>query len=283
MPHGNEEGNGNLSDQEEPKQSEREKKPLPENIAEHIQRARDELKQYEEHKKFYEKKRKKEIVLELVYLLEEHNYPKEWLRLLIARELGDYISTNYIEKILAEKYPDERKKVKEQSTRQTTEITQNEDRIPIEVSSTGESIVNNNEDDPGDITPYSHGANGMSTREAPTEFKTDIERQAEEGTREIVRALQKQVRDLQTKCYQLDQLAKERSMWEEKYIHLKQELKNSSSYENKNRIIKGTAQIEFGSEFLPVKIEYNCRTNQFSAWISEGVIKRILGVSRRQG
>ena len=32
---------------------------LPENISEHIQKARDELKEYEERKKFYETRRKK--------------------------------------------------------------------------------------------------------------------------------------------------------------------------------------------------------------------------------
>jgi len=47
------------------------------NISEYVQKARDELKQYEEQKKFYEKRRKREIILELVDLLEEHDYPKK--------------------------------------------------------------------------------------------------------------------------------------------------------------------------------------------------------------
>ena len=42
-----------------PEQFAGEQKPLPENISEYIQKARDELKEYEEHKKFYETRRKK--------------------------------------------------------------------------------------------------------------------------------------------------------------------------------------------------------------------------------
>ena len=116
-----------------------EQKPLPENISEYIQKARDELKEYEEHKKFYETRRKKEIILDLAALLEKHRYPKDLLRSILARELGDYISTRYIEKILAEKYPN-KKEVKEQSTSQIANNTRNDNKIPIEVSSTGESI-----------------------------------------------------------------------------------------------------------------------------------------------
>jgi hypothetical protein len=70
---------------------------------------RDELKQYEEHKKFYETRRKKEIILDLATLLEEHQYPKDLLRSILARELGDYISTRYIEKILKTKIQTKRK------------------------------------------------------------------------------------------------------------------------------------------------------------------------------
>ena len=83
-------GNKNLSDREQDltDRLDRKKNPLPENISEYVQKARDELKRYEEQKKFYEKRRKKEIVLGLVDLLEEHDYPKEWLRLIISRELG---------------------------------------------------------------------------------------------------------------------------------------------------------------------------------------------------
>ena len=64
--------------------------------------------------------------------------------------IRDYISTSYIEKILAEKYPNEKKKVKEESTREIAEIPQIDDRTPIEVSSTGESIIGNKDDDPDD-------------------------------------------------------------------------------------------------------------------------------------
>lgn len=277
-----EEGNRNFSDREQDatNQLDREK-PLPKKITEYIQRVRDELKEYEEHKKYYEKKRKREIVLELIDLLEKDNYPKEWLRLLIAQELGDYISTSYIEKILAEKYPDEKKKDKEQSTRQITEIPQNDDRIPIEVSTTGKSIVGgggDHNDDLGNIIPNSSATNHTSSQEASTEFKTDLERQAEEGVQEIVKRLQEKVTDLETKCYQLDQLAQEGSIWKEKYTELQHKF---SSY--KSKIIKGTTQIEFGAEFLPIKIEYNFSTNQFSARIPEEVIDRILDVSRRHG
>ena len=51
----------------------------------------------------------------------------------------------------------------------------------------------------------------------------------------------------------------------------------------RNKIIKGNTQIEFGSEFLPVRIDDNFRTNQFSARIPEEVIDRILGALRCQG
>jgi acyl carrier protein phosphodiesterase len=253
----------------------KEKKSLPENVTEYIQKVRDELKQYEENRKFYEKKRKKEIVLQLIDLLEEHEYPKEWLRIIIAQELEDYISTSYIEKILAERYPDEEKKVKKQSTTQITEIPRNDDKIPMELSTTGEIIVDN-DGNHGNDNPYD--TSRASSREVSTEFKTDSERQAEGGAREVIKILQKKVRDLETRCYQLDQLAQEGSLWKEKYTKLQQEF---SSF--KNKIIKGTSEIEFGSEFVHVKIEYNFRTNQFSARIPEEVIKRILGHARRQG
>ena len=65
-------------------------------------------------------------------------------------------------------------------------------------------------------------------------------------------------------------------MWEKKYNQLHQHF---HSYRNK--IIKGTAQIEFGHELVPVKIEYNFRTDQFSAKISQEVIERILVALRR--
>ena len=55
-----------------PEQFAGEQKPLPENISEYIQKARDELKEYEEHKKFYETRRKKEIILEFSALLEKY-------------------------------------------------------------------------------------------------------------------------------------------------------------------------------------------------------------------
>jgi hypothetical protein len=253
------------------------KKPLPENVTEYIQKVRDELKRYEENKKFYEKKRKKEIVLQLIDLLEEYEYPNEWLRLIIAQELGDYISTSYIEKILAEKRPDEEKKLKKQSTSQIAEIPQNDDKIPIEVSSTVESIVINNNGDHDYNDPYLGEAGDISS-DVSTEIKTDIERQIEQGTGDIAKAkvLQTQINELQIKCSQLKELANESLMWKEKYTQLQQEF---TTYRNK--IIRGTAQIEFGSEFLPVKIEYNFKTNQFSARIPEEIIEQILRTARQ--
>jgi hypothetical protein len=201
-------GNQEQGQGTKPAQFEREKRPLPENITEYIQKVRDELKRYEENKKFYEKKRKKGIVIQLIDLLEGHEYPKEWLRLIISQELGDYISTSYIEKILAEKYPDE-EKVKKQSTSQTAEIPQNDDKIPIEVSSTGESIVINNKGDPDNNYPHLPEAGNVSSN-VPTEIKTDIERQVEQGTEEIVKVLQTQVKDLQTRCSRFEELANRR-------------------------------------------------------------------------
>jgi hypothetical protein len=133
-----EERNRNLSGQQHDQTNlfDRERNPLSENIVEYIQKVRNELEQYEEHKKFFEKKRKREIILELIDLLKEYDYPKDWLRVIISQELGDYISTSYIEKILAEKYPEDKKNVKEQSTRQITEIPQIDGKIPIGVSTT---------------------------------------------------------------------------------------------------------------------------------------------------
>ncbi len=52
-----------------PEQFTREKKPLPENVTEYIQKVRDELKKYEENKEFYETRRKKEIILDLALFL----------------------------------------------------------------------------------------------------------------------------------------------------------------------------------------------------------------------
>ena len=85
------------------------------------------------------------------------------MRLIIAQELGIYISTSYIEKILAEKYSHEKKKVNEESSHQTAEIPQIDDRTPIEVSSTGESIIGSKYDDPDDTNSYPHGLNIMNT------------------------------------------------------------------------------------------------------------------------
>ncbi len=257
-----------------PERFEREQKPLPENITEYIQKARDELKKYEEHKKFYETRRKKEIILDLAALLEEHRYPKDLFRSILARELGDYISTRYIEKILAEKYPD-KKEDKEQSTSQIANNTRNDNKIPIVVSSTGESIVINDKDDLDNTNSNLHKAHEINS-EVPTQIEANIE----QGTGDIVRVLQIQVRDLQTKCSQLKELANESLMWKEKYIQLQKELRNSKS--NKMNIIKGKTEIEFGTEYLPLMIEYNPQVNQFLARFPQGVIERLLAVLRRR-
>lgn len=269
-----------ISEQEQgskPEQLAKEKKPLPENISEYIQKARDELKEYEEHKKYYETRRKKEIILDLAALLEEHRYPKDLLRSILARELGDYISTRYIEKILADRYPND-KEVKEQSNSQIANNTRNDNKIPIEVSSTGESMIINDKDDLDNINPYLHKAHEINS-EVPTQIEANIE-QVEQGTEDIVRVLQIQVRDLQTKCSQFEELANESLMWKEKYIQLQKELRNSKS--NEMNIIKGKTEIEFGSEFLPLMIEYNPQTNQFSARIPHEVIEHVLAVLRRR-
>ena len=254
-----------------------EQKPLPEKISEYIQKARDELKEYEEHKKFYETKRKKEIILDLATLLEKHRYPKDLLRSILARELGDYISTRYIEKILAEKYPNENE-VKEQSTSQIANNTRNDNKIPIEVSSTGESIVISDKGDLDNTDSYLHKEHDINS-EVPTEIEVNIE-QVEQGTGDIVRVLQTQVRDLQTKCSQFEKLARETLMWKDNAIQLQQELEKSKS--NKMKIIKGKTEIEFGSEILPLTVEYNPQTNQFSARIPHEVIERVLAVLQRR-
>lgn len=235
---------------------------LPKNIAEYIQKARDELKEYEEHKKFYETKRKKEIILDLATLLEEYHYPRDFLSSILARELGEYVSTRYIEKILAEKYPAE-KKVTEESTSQIANSSRNDKKIPIEVSSTGESIVNAYKDDTDRIKQIS------------AESKTDIERQAEEGTREIVRGLQRKNQDLRAR---LEKSVEEGQVWKKRYLQLEQESKNPNSCGKE--FLSGETVVEFGSELLPINIEYNLRTQQFSAWIPSEVTQRVLSVLR---
>jgi hypothetical protein len=256
-----------------------EKKPLPENVSEYIQEVRDELKNYEEHKKFYETRRKKEIILDLAALLEEHRYPKDLLRSILARELGDYISTRYIEKILEDKYPNE-KEVKEQSTSQIANNSRNDNKIPIEVSSTGESvIVNGIDDDPGKNNPNLYGSSDVSL-DVPKELKSNPELQVGQDTGDIVRDLQTQVSNLQTKCSRFEELANEGLIWKGKYIRLQEELSNSKSYETK--VLQGKTEIEFGPELLPLTVEYNPKTNQFSAWIPQEVITHVIAVLRRR-
>jgi hypothetical protein len=245
-------------------QFDKERNPLPEDITEYVQKARNELKQYEKQKRYFEKHRKKEIVLGLIDLLKEHNYPKDWLRVIISRELGDYISTSYIEKILAEKYPEEKKNVKEDSTRQITQIPQIDDKIPLEVSTTGESIFGEN-NKLGNSNPYN-----TELSKVQVSSETKLERQAEKGAQKIVKKLQEKVEGLEKRCYQLDQLVQEGLVWKKKYNQLHQKF---DSYRDK--IIKGTAYIEFGTEVLPVKVEYNFKIDQFSARIPEEVIERI--------
>jgi hypothetical protein len=268
--------NPKQEERSEPRQFELGKEPLPENISEYIQKARDELKEYEEHKKFYETRRKKEIILDLATLLEEHRYSKDLLRSILARELGDYISTRYIETILAEKYPHD-KENGEQSTSQIANSSRNDNKIPIEVSSTGESIVIGDKGEPDNANPYLYKERDINS-EVPAESEASVE-QVEQRTEDIVRVLQTQVRDLQTKCSHFEVLANESLLWKEKAIQLQQELKESKS--NEMTVIKGKTEIEFGSELLPLTVEYNPQTNQFSAWIPQEVIKRVLAALRR--
>lgn len=128
------------------------------------------------------------------------------------------------------------------------EIPQVDDRIPIELFPTGEGMINK-DNYPGSVNPpeKNHVIHGS----IPT-FKSDLEIQAEEGTKEIVKRLQIKARDLETKCYQLNQLAQDGSLWKEKYTPLQQEFRSF-----RNKIIKETTQIEFGSKFFPLTIEYN--------------------------
>ncbi len=200
------------------------------------------------------------------------------LRSILARELGDYISTRYIEKILAEKYLD-KKEDKEQSTSQIANNTRNDNKIPIEISSSGESIIVNGIDDQGNNNPNLHEASDLSL-DVPTEVKSDIVLQVEQDTGDIIRVLQTQVSDLQMKCSQFEELANKGSIWKEKYIRLQKELELSKT--NGTKIIKGKTEIEFGSEFLPLRVEYDPQTNQFSAWFPQGVIERLLAVLKRR-
>ncbi len=112
-------------------------------------------------------------------------------------------------------------------------------------------------------------------------FKKDLAPQVEVD-RQRIRVLEKQVNDLEDdlrhKHSQLDQLNKENVMSEKRCTQLQCAL---DSY--KSKIIKGTTQIEFGSELLPVKIEYNFTTCQFSARIPEEVIEQLLRAIRRHG
>ncbi|MGH9983066.1 MAG: hypothetical protein ACRD8W_03820, partial [Nitrososphaeraceae archaeon] len=57
------------------------------------------------------------------------------------------------------------------------------------------------------------------------------------------------------------------------------DLRNSKS--NEMKVIKGKTEIEFGSELLPLTVEYNSQTNQFSAQIPQEVIARVIAVLRR--
>ena len=82
------------------------------------------------------------------------------------------------------------------------------------------------------------------------------------------------------KCSQFEELANKGLIWKEKYIRLQKELEQSKT--NRMRIIKGKTEIEFGSEFLPLTVEYNPQTNQFSARIPHEVIEHVLAVLQRR-
>ncbi|MGH9953815.1 MAG: hypothetical protein ACRD5J_19535, partial [Nitrososphaeraceae archaeon] len=165
-----------------------------------------------------------------------------------------------------------------QSTSQIANNTRNDNKIPIEISSTGESIIVNGIDDHNNNNPNLHEASDVSL-DASIEVKSDTELKVEQDTGDIVRVLQTQISDLQTKCSRFEELANEGLMWKEKTIQLQLELEKSES--NEMKIIKGKTEIEFGSELLPLTVEYNPQTNQFSAWIPQEVIKRVIAVLRR--
>jgi hypothetical protein len=69
-------------------------------------------------------------------------------------------------------------------------------------------------------------------------------------------------------------------MWKEKAVQLQRELEKSKS--NEIIIIKGKTEIEFGSEFLPLIVEYNPQTNQFSARIPQRAIERVIPMLRHR-
>lgn len=48
------------------------------------------------------------------------------------------------------------------------------------------------------------------------------------------------------------------------------------------KVIKGETEIEFGSELLPLTVEYNPQTNQFSARIPQEVVERVQAAIRRR-
>ena len=62
-------------------------------------------------------------------------------------------------------------KGKEQSTCQITEIPLNDDRIPIEVSTSGESTGDSEDDHLGNTISNSYKMDHMSSEEAPTRIQ----------------------------------------------------------------------------------------------------------------
>jgi hypothetical protein len=88
----------------------------------------------------------------------------------------------------------------------------------------------------------------------------------------------RQIGELQKEKIELIRIQAEKgTQWQNRYNQLHQELDTL-----RNKIIKGIAQVEFGSEFILVKIEYNFRTNQFSAKIEQEVIERLLAALKRR-
>lgn len=111
-----------------------------------------------------------------------------------------------------------------------------------------------------------------------TTLKREIENISNNVIPEALMKKDRQIGELQREKVELIRIHPEKGTpWENKYNQLHQEFDTL-----RNNVIKGNAQIEIGSELIPVKIEYNFRTNQFSAKIAQEVIERLLAALKRR-
>ena len=111
-----------------------------------------------------------------------------------------------------------------------------------------------------------------------TTLKREIDNIANNVIPEALMKKDRQIGELQKEKAELIRIQAEKgTQWQNRYNQLHQEFDNL-----RNKIIKGIAQVEFGSEFIPVKIEYNFRTNQFSAKIEQELIERLLAALKRR-